>query len=130
MSLLGGAVVPLEVALVRIFSFTIWHHFAFMVLSVALLGFAVSGTLLRLLPTLGTPPRARASLYAILFAGSAFVALLVVARASFDPTRIAEDPAEIGYLLLHYVALLVPFTFAGPAGVTLLRSFPQIAGSL
>ena len=42
-ALLACAVTVLEIALMRIFSFTIWHHFASMVISVALLGFSVAG---------------------------------------------------------------------------------------
>jgi hypothetical protein len=37
-ALLAGAILAFEIVLLRIFSFTIWHHFAFMVISVALLG--------------------------------------------------------------------------------------------
>ena len=33
-----------EVILVRAFSIGLWHHFAYMVISIALLGFGASGT--------------------------------------------------------------------------------------
>ena len=35
-----------EITLMRIFSISLWYHFAFMVISIAMLGIAASGTLL------------------------------------------------------------------------------------
>src|SRR5262245_34657023 len=39
-----------EVLLTRIFSISLWYHFAFMIISIAMLGFAASGVLLALYP--------------------------------------------------------------------------------
>ncbi|HYW36684.1 MAG TPA: hypothetical protein VE957_01095 [Terriglobales bacterium] len=47
--LVSAAVLADEVVLVRAFSFGLWHHFAYMVISIALLGFGASGTLLAVL---------------------------------------------------------------------------------
>ena len=41
-----------EIALVRIFSITLWYHFAFMVISIAMLGIGASGTMLAVAPRL------------------------------------------------------------------------------
>ena len=46
--IISGSVLAYEVALMRVFSITQWHHLAYMVVSVALLGFGASGTLLSL----------------------------------------------------------------------------------
>ncbi len=43
--LLSMAVLVLQIALTRIFSFTIWYHFAYVSISVALLGYGASGRL-------------------------------------------------------------------------------------
>ena len=42
----SASVLSYQVILVRAFSIGQWHHFAYMVISIALLGFGASGTLL------------------------------------------------------------------------------------
>src|SRR3989304_5902894 len=44
--LVSAATLAYELALMRAFSLTLWHHFAYMVISIALLGFGASGTFL------------------------------------------------------------------------------------
>ena len=48
----AGAVLMLEIGLTRIFSYTIWYHFAYLTISVALLGFGASGSVLAAWPQL------------------------------------------------------------------------------
>jgi len=127
-ALVAGAIMVFEIALIRIFSFAIWHHFAFMVLSIALLGFAVSGVLLQRRPALGQPPRSRAALYALLFGVTGAVLITAVTRVPFDATRL--DLGELAYLLIYYAALVVPFAFAGLAIVTLLDGYTAAVGRL
>ncbi|MFZ3047791.1 MAG: hypothetical protein WA151_17900, partial [Desulfatirhabdiaceae bacterium] len=47
--LLSVAAIAYQLALMQILSITQWHHFAYMVISVALLGFGAAGTCLSLL---------------------------------------------------------------------------------
>ncbi len=44
--LVSGAVLAFEIALMRVLLVASWHHFAFLVISVVLLGFGASGTAL------------------------------------------------------------------------------------
>ncbi|HTF66246.1 MAG TPA: hypothetical protein VK638_26530, partial [Edaphobacter sp.] len=44
--LVSASVLSYQVILVRAFSIGQWHHFSYMVISIALLGFGASGTLL------------------------------------------------------------------------------------
>jgi hypothetical protein len=46
--LLSAAVVAFQLALMQVFSITQWYHFAHMIISIALLGFGTSGTVLAL----------------------------------------------------------------------------------
>ncbi len=39
-----------EISLIRIFSFTIWHHLGYVVISTAMLGFGAAGTYLAVRP--------------------------------------------------------------------------------
>ena len=47
-SLVSAGVLAYEVLLARLFSITQWYHFAYMVISIALLGYGASGTFLAL----------------------------------------------------------------------------------
>ncbi|MBP7148742.1 MAG: hypothetical protein KBD01_14505 [Acidobacteria bacterium] len=127
---IAAAGLMFEICLLRIFSFAIWHHFAFMVISVALLGFAVSGVALQLRPRLGQPAEPRAALFMVLFGAAAVLSVALVVRVPFDPTALAKDPREIAVLGLYYLAFVVPFAFAGLAIVTLLEGFAAHAGRL
>ena len=50
--LLSAATLLFEITLTRVFSVAQWYHFAFMVVSLALLGFGASGSFLSLFPGL------------------------------------------------------------------------------
>src|SRR5678809_1450384 len=43
---LGLSVILFEIALTRVFAIMMWHHFTYMVISIGLLGFGASGSLL------------------------------------------------------------------------------------
>ena len=45
-ALLSAAALSFEILLVRMFSIAQWHHFAYMIISLALLGYGASGTFL------------------------------------------------------------------------------------
>ena len=47
-TLLSAGILAYEVLLVRLFAIVQWHHFAYMIISVALLGFGASGTFVTL----------------------------------------------------------------------------------
>src|SRR6056297_2849780 len=47
-ALVSGSTLAYEVLLLRLFSMIQWHHFAFMIISLALLGYGVSGVFLAL----------------------------------------------------------------------------------
>ena len=44
--------ISFEITLTRVFSISLWYHFAFMVISIAMLGLGLSGTVLSLTPRL------------------------------------------------------------------------------
>ncbi|ESU20404.1 hypothetical protein FEDK69T_29220 [Flavobacterium enshiense DK69] len=46
--LLSIALIAYQIAIIQVLSFTQWHHYAYMVISIALLGFGASGTFLSL----------------------------------------------------------------------------------
>jgi predicted membrane-bound spermidine synthase len=119
----AGAVLMLEIGLTRIFSYTIWYHFAYLTISVALLGFGASGSVLAAWPRL-RERRGFLSGWAIAAQLGIFLCLLVVDRVALDPLSIASDPGQFARLLLYYVAVAVPFFAGGFLVAAPLQSFP------
>src|SRR5688572_30614580 len=89
MGLLSAATLLLQVALTRVFSIAQFYHFAFLVVSLALLGFGASGSLLALWPRLQN--REYGTWYALGFALSTILGYLFVNHLPFDSYSIAWD---------------------------------------
>jgi hypothetical protein len=66
--LLTSVVTSLEVCLLRLFSVTIWYHFAFLAVSLAMLGLGAGGLCLRLFPAWFRDERALLPATALAFA--------------------------------------------------------------
>ena len=110
---LSAATLGYEVLLTRLLAIVQWHHFAFMVISVALLGFGMSGTFLVLLGTrirVGIEPfLAGAAL------GFAVTALACFAMAERVPFNVLEAPwsfRSLGWLVIIELLLTIPFFIA------------------
>ena len=108
----AAAVLMLEIGLTRIFSYTIWYHFAYLTISVALLGFGASGSLLAAWPRLRERP-GFISTAAIAAALGVSLCLLVIDHVALDPLAIATDPLQFARLMLYYVAVALPFCAGG-----------------
>ena len=131
LALLSAAALAFEITLTRLFSITQWYHFAFLAVSVALLGYGASGTALSLVPRWAKPPTARrASTLAALFAISVLGAYLSLNHLPFDSYRIAWERIQVLYLVLYYLALTVPFFCAGLVTSLLLTAHPDRAPRL
>ncbi|MCS7178732.1 MAG: hypothetical protein N0A03_05590 [Anaerolineae bacterium] len=118
--LLSAATLAFEVNLVRLFSVSQFYHFAFMTVSLALLGFGASGTFLSLAGGRIRRPERALALLAWGFALSAVGAYGLTQALPFDSFRVTLDPGQWGILTLHYVALSLPFFCAGAATGLLL----------
>ncbi len=107
-----------EVLLARVFAVSQWNHLSFLVISVALFGFAASGTVLTTLKSTrsagGDPFPVRWVSYAILlFSASLLAVLLCLNIVPLDYHRLPHQPLQALYLLLLYLAIAVPFFFSG-----------------
>ncbi len=129
--LLSAATLAFEINLTRLFSVAQFYHFAFMIVSIALLGFGASGTALTIFPALqGGEPRQCLGRLGFATGLSILVAYLLTNWLPFDSFSIAWDPRQVWILLLHYLALAAPFFFSGMALGFLLNAFPQSAGTI
>ena len=129
--LVSAATLLFEIALTRIFAVTQGYHFAFLAISLALLGFGASGTALALVPALALrdirPVVAGAGL---LFAVTSTGGLYLTNVLPFDAYTLLWEPSQLAYLALYYLALAVPFFFAGSIVGACLAKHPSRAGVL
>ncbi len=122
--LLSAAILAGEVLLMRLFSIVHWHHYAGMVISVALLGFGFSGTLLsffreRMLARF----RLWFGLAALSFLPAAWLCAWMALRIPLHPFQIIWRGEYAGALLAIYALLAVPFTLGALAiGLALARA--------
>ena len=129
--MLSTATLAFEINLTRLFSVAQFYHFAFMIVSVALLGYGASGTVLAIFPALqrGKPAQSIGKL-ALGTGISILLAYLLTNWLPFDSYSLAWDSRQVIILVLHYIALAAPFFFSGMALGILLTGYPDQAGSI
>jgi spermidine synthase len=127
-ALLSGAALGYEIVLMRLFSIIQWHHFAYMVISLALLGYGASGTFLTIFQRgLGRRFTTVYTVNAALFGLSSIGCFLLAQRVPFNPLEILWDTRQPLHLLTLYVLLFVPFFFvANCIGLTLWHCRTQV----
>ncbi|MGB5177419.1 MAG: SAM-dependent methyltransferase [Gammaproteobacteria bacterium] len=100
----------------RLFSIIQWHHFAYMMISLALLGYGVSGAFLMLLQRQLLQRFAASYLINLaLFGLSSVVCFLLAQQIPFNAEEVLWDPRQSLWLLSTYLLLAVPFFFAANA---------------
>ncbi len=117
-----------EIALMRVFSISLWYHFAFMVIRIAMLGIGASGTVLSLFPDLRD--LRRVSLYVFLLAIGIPLSYLLANAVPFDPARLSWDRVQIFAVGLYYIILCVPFFCFGMIVSAAYTSLPRHASAL
>ncbi len=110
--LLTLAVIMLELSLTRLFSATMYYHFAFMAISLALFGGGASGVFIYVIqdriPTEKTDRWL--SVFAMMFSVSVIGSLFVILG---NPLSLAADAENLTRLVVIYLATAVPFFMAG-----------------
>jgi hypothetical protein len=111
--LISAAALAYEVLLVRLFSIIQWHQFAFMIISVALLGYGAGGSFLSLWAArLETRFGAAFALQAALFGIATIPCFLAAQALHFNPLEALWDPGQALRLGGIYLFLSLPFAFA------------------
>lgn len=119
---ISASALAFEITLTRIFAVQQFHHFAFLVVSLAVMGFAASGSLLTFRPTGHALGR-----LSLAFSASILLAYLIINYLPFDSYSIAWDPLQIWVLIVYFLASGAPFLFAGWVIGAQLRAQPQEA---
>ena len=129
--LLSACALAYELLLMRLFAIIQWHHFAYMVIGLALLGYGVSGTLV----TLFQRPLLRQfnSLYplAIVLFGLTSAGCFQLAQLiPFNAEAILWDPWQALHLAALFLLLSLPFLFAASALCLAFMRFGRAVASI
>ena len=123
--LISLATLALEISLIRFFSISLWYHFAFLVVSIAMLGLAAAGTFLSIKQLKNPLP-----ISSFLFSLSTVAGFFAVNYLSFDPFKAALDPWHLLILVLYYLFLGLPFFFSGIIITFILTKFQSLSGKI
>jgi spermidine synthase len=108
--LVSAALLAYEIILIKILSIQYWYHFAYLIISIALLGFGTSGTLIFLLrETLKKNALRIFHLFPLLMVGSIWINVSLSRLIDFNPLMIIWQHVEIVNLAFLVLALFVPF---------------------
>lgn len=125
-ALISVGALAYEILLMRLFAIIQWHHFAYMVISVALLGYGASSTFVALSQSV-LRPRFTAVFIggAGLFGLGAVGCFLAAQQVAFNPLELLWDPAQPTRLLLVYALLFIPFFCAATCICLAFVHFPD-----
>ena len=128
-ALVSAALIAYEVVLMRRLLIERWHHFGFLVISVALLGFGASGTLLAVIERyVRRRPVRTLRLLAI---GLAILILIVPRAAARIPIAAQFIPSDLwrqaGWWCLYWMAAMLPFVIgAAHIGAALMTAGERV----
>jgi hypothetical protein len=125
-SLISGSLLMTELSLTRIFSVTMYYHFAFMAISIALFGLSASGVYVFLLRDRWRDVATERLLvrHALVYAVLTLAALAVLVRMRVG---LSYTPSNIALMSVLYVLSALPF-FAG--GATISIAISRLSGSV
>ena len=114
--LLSACALAYEILLMRLFAIIQWHHFAYMIIGLALLGYGFSGTLVSLLQH---SLKNRFGVFyissVILFAFSSVGMFMLAQQIPFNAEVILWDRQQLFFLAVLFLLLSIPFFFAATA---------------
>src|SRR5438309_761403 len=111
-----------ELFLTRIFSVTMWYHFAFMAISLAMFGLAAGAIFIELMKK--GEAHAMLANFGLLFALTSAICFAAQLYIPVDPET------EIVWTALAFILAAIPFVFAGMVVCVALTRFPRHTGGL
>jgi|ETNmetMinimDraft_26_1059896.scaffolds.fasta_scaffold01460_4 hypothetical protein len=128
--MISAAIIAFQLVLMQILSYVQWYHFAYMIISIALLGFGTAGTFLTIFQQ--TLQQNYYRIFPLLLLITAILMSIVVIVAGseavrFDSLLIFHDLKYTGRLLSTYLIFFLPF-FTGALAIGM--SFLKFAGQI
>ncbi len=112
--LISSATLCLEITLTRYFSISQDYHFAFLVISIAFLGYGASGSFLAFFKKFQSAGLENfLCLSSLLYSFFILASFLICNSLPFDLIRLSWDKNQIFFILVYYFILSLPFFFAG-----------------
>ena len=111
-----------ELFLTRIFSVTMWYHFAFMAISLAMFGLAAGAIFIELMKK--GEAHAMLANFGLLFALTSAICFAAQLYIPVDPEK------EIVWTALAFILAAIPFVFAGMVVCVALTRFPRHTAAL
>jgi len=110
----SASVLAYEILLMRLLSISLWYHFAYMVISLALLGFGAAGSFLFLL---SRRVYRNMDAWLVILAGAASLsfplAFSLSQQISLDPLQLVWQNKEWVRMFATYLVMAVPFLLSG-----------------
>src|ERR1051325_6197955 len=116
------SLLQLELFLTRIFSVTMWYHFAFMAISLAMFGLAAGAILVEVLKK--REPGVALAYTGLAFALSSAVCFVIQLYIPADPET------ELAWTALAFTLIAIPFVFGGMVVCIALTRFPAYTAPL
>lgn len=116
-----------EILLTRIFSVTMWYHYAFMAISIALFGMTLGAVIVYFFPNFFSVAKTRRRLgeFSLLFSIAIPISFVIYLSIPFAP---ADNPGIfMGLISLAsiYVTVAIPFVFSGIVVSLALTKYPE-----
>src|SRR5207247_3665389 len=116
------SLLQLELFLTRIFSVTMWYHFAFMAISLAMFGLAAGAVLIEVMKK--REPHATLANAGLLFALTSAICFTAQLYIPADPER------KLWWTIFAFTLIAIPFLFGGVVVCVALTRFPAFTGKL
>ncbi len=116
----------MEILLTRVFSVTMWYHFAFVAVSLAMLGLSAGAMAVYLMPKAFSPGRTRSAmaLFSLVLAIAVAASTWIHVSLQFSANQMATFRA------ITLVLMLIPFTASGIVICLALTRFPNQVGRI
>jgi len=112
--LISLSALMLEFTLIRVLSVSLWYHFAFMIISIALLGLGISGVTILLSDKINKAEINKfLTVTSLCYAVSILVSFTLMNKIPFEPFSLLIDGMQFVYLPIYYLLITLPFFLAG-----------------
>ncbi|MHC4123527.1 MAG: spermine/spermidine synthase domain-containing protein [Planctomycetota bacterium] len=129
--LISATVLGLELVLMRALSIGHWHHFSYLVISTALLGFAAGGIVVTTSLNF-CKKHCKTTLWCLALGFSLTVPAVfkICQKVPFNELLLVWDYRQVFYLFAYYLLLFIPFLCAGAFVAVVFTAFAEKAHRL
>ncbi len=111
--LISAALIGFELAIMRSFAVGSWSSFGSMVISIALLGFGLAGTLLVFIQKyIKKAPNFWMEVLSFAFMPAIALAHILAQQVPFNPVMIISEPFQVLWIGVYYIIYAIPFFIA------------------